>query len=284
MTLNDLKLRARALLTPNRVEQELEEELAFHVEREARKLIEEGMTPAEARERAQARFGSTALAADRCRDERGTAVIDNTIRDVQYALRTFAKAPLAAFTIVATVAIGLGVVAVLFTVLNTLIFRVDQVADIGAMYAVERTQLANGDGSLLTRLMFEAMQADTRVFTDAYATVPEIVLYVDGRRMAVTLVTGNFFQVVRVNPVMGRAFMPADASISGSGMRVTSRSVMRARRPIRSFCVVSSAPASSSVRPSRSSRSTACTIPRAMSSCHAGWIGWSPPPMQPGWC
>ena len=215
MTLNDLKLRARALLRRNRVEQELEEELAFHIEREARKLIDEGMTPAEARERAQARFGSTALAADRCRDERGTAVIDNTIRDVQYALRTFAKAPLAAFTIVVTVAIGLGVVAVLFTVLNTLIFHVDQVPDISEMYTVERTQLANGDGSLLTRPMFEAMRADTHVFTDAYATVPDIVLYVDGRRMAVTLVTGNFFQVVRVNPVMGRAFMPADDARSG---------------------------------------------------------------------
>ena len=215
MTLNDLKLRARALLRPNRVEQELEEELAFHIEREARKLIDEGMTPAEARERAQARFGSTALAADRCRDERGTAVIDNTIRDVQYALRAFAKAPLAAFTIVVTVAIGLGVVAVLFTVLNTLIFRVDQVPDIGEMYAVERTPSASGDGSLLTRPIFEAMRADTHVFTDAYATVPGIVLHVDGRRMAVTLVTANFFQVVRVNPVMGRGLMPADDARSG---------------------------------------------------------------------
>ena len=46
MTLNDLKLRARALLRTNRVEQELEEELAFHIAREARKLIDEGMTPA----------------------------------------------------------------------------------------------------------------------------------------------------------------------------------------------------------------------------------------------
>src|SRR5262249_11206255 len=143
MTLNDLKLRLRALLRPSRVEKELDEELTFHVEREARKLIDEGLPPAEARERAQARFGSTALAADWCRDERGTAVIDNTVRDIQYALRTFAKAPLAAFTVVVTVAIGLGVVAVLFTVLNALMFRVDQVPGIDEMYAVERTQLAN---------------------------------------------------------------------------------------------------------------------------------------------
>lgn len=210
MTLDDLKLRARALLRANRVEQELDEELAFHIDREARKLIDEGMTPTDARQRAQARFGSTALTADRCRDERGTTLIDNAMRDVQYALRAFAKAPLAAFTIVATVAIRLGVVAVLFTVLNTLIFRVDQVPDIGEMYAVERTPSASGDGSLLTRPMFEAMRADTHVFTDTYAAVPEIVLHVDGRRMAVTLVTGNFFEVVRVNPVMGRGLMPAD--------------------------------------------------------------------------
>src|ERR671919_888809 len=137
MTLRDLHLRARALFRPNRVEHELNEELAFHIEREATKLIDEGMAPAEARLRAQARFGSSTLAADRCRDERGTAVIDNTIRDIQYALRTFAKAPLAAFTIVVTVALGLGVVAVLFTVVHTLIFRLDPAPEVSEMYQVE---------------------------------------------------------------------------------------------------------------------------------------------------
>lgn len=215
MTLNDLKLRVRALLRPNRVERELDEELAFHIECEARKLIEEGMTRAAARQRAQARFGSTALAADRCRDERGTAVIDDAIRDVQYALRTFAKAPLAAFTIVATVALGLGLVAVVFTIFNALIFRVDQVPGVSEMYAIERTELANGQSSPVTRPMFDAMRAETHVFTDAYATVPGINLYVDGRRMVVTLVTGNFFQVVRVNPAIGRGLMPADDTRSG---------------------------------------------------------------------
>ena len=145
MNLRDLKLRARALFRPHRVEQELHDELAFHVERETKKLIDDGLAPAEARRRAQARFGSATLAADECRDERGTAFIDNTIRDIQYALRTFRRAPLAACTIVVTVAIGLGVVAVLFTILNTFLFRVDQVPDISEMYAVERPRRANGD-------------------------------------------------------------------------------------------------------------------------------------------
>ena len=162
MNLRDLKLRARALFRPHRVEQELHDELAFHIERETKKLIDEGLTPAEARQRAQARFGSATLTADECRDERGTAFIDNTIGDIQYALRTFRRAPLAACTIVVTVAIGLGVVAVLFTILNTFLFRVDQVPDISAMYAVERPRLADDDRSLLTRPRFEALRTETQ--------------------------------------------------------------------------------------------------------------------------
>ncbi|MGH9221118.1 MAG: ABC transporter permease [Vicinamibacterales bacterium] len=212
MTLRDLQLRARALFRPHCVEQELNDELAFHIERETHKLIEAGMPPAAARLRAQARFGSTALAADQCRDERGTAIIENTIRDVQYALRTFVKAPLTAFTIAATVAIGLGVVAMLFTILNTLVFRVDNVPDIGEMYEVVRP---GDNGGLLTRPVFDAMQSETSVFTDAYATATSIDLRVDGRMMAVSLVTGNFFQIVRVNPVMGRGLTPADDARSG---------------------------------------------------------------------
>ena len=215
MTFRDLQMRLRALFRPHRVEHELTDELAFHLEREAKKLIDEGLAPAEARRRAQARFGSTTLAADQCRDERGTALIDTTIRDIQYAFRSFVKAPLTAFTIVATVAVGLGVVAVLFTVLNTLVFREDNVPDVSQMYELQGPPLADGDQAPLARPVFDAMRAETSVFTDAYAAVPAIDLRVDGRMMGVTLVTGNFFQVVRVHPMMGRAFTPADDERSG---------------------------------------------------------------------
>src|SRR5204863_7598623 len=54
----------------------------------------------------------------------GTAFVDDTVRDLFYALRTLKRAPLAAFTIVSTVALGLGLVTVAFTLLNALLFRV----------------------------------------------------------------------------------------------------------------------------------------------------------------
>ena len=126
MNLHDLKLRCEPHRTPPH-ERELDEELAFHLERETQKHIDEGMNPAEARATARARFGSVPLAADECRDARGTALVDNSVRDVLFALRMFRRAPLAALTIVATVALGLGLVAVVFTFFNVFAFRVDHV-------------------------------------------------------------------------------------------------------------------------------------------------------------
>jgi predicted permease len=222
MGFRDLKLRLRALIIPTRVERDLDDELSFHIELEARKLIDQGMPPNAAQAKARARFGSVSVVADACRDERGIAFVDDTVRDVRFALRSFRRAPLAAFTIVATVAIGLGVVAVLFTILNTFLFRVDTVPDINQMYAVERLRMVNGDRSLFTRPQFEALRRETSVFTDAYAALTDIDLRVDGRMMSVTLVTGNFFQVLGVNPVMGRALAPADDESGGSSAIVLS--------------------------------------------------------------
>ena len=215
MNLRDLTLRARALFAPKRAERDLRDELQFHIERETSKLIDDGMTADQARMKARARFGSITVAADECRDERGTAFIDNTIGDIQFALRTFRRSPLTSFTIVATVAIGLGVVAMLFTVLNVLVFRTDSVPDINEMYAVERPQQAEDDASPFTRARFEALREDTNVFAGAYAAVNELDLRVDGRIMAVNLVSGGFFHAVAVNPVIGRAINLSDDDRAG---------------------------------------------------------------------
>jgi predicted permease len=216
MSFRDLTLCLRALLTPHRVERDLHDELSFHIEREARKLIDQGVPPDQALARAQARFGSAAVVADDCRDQRGTAFVDNTMRDVRFALRSLSRAPLVAFTIGATVAVGLGVVAVLFTLLNAFLFRVDAIPGVTEMYAVERSQLANGNGTFLTRPAFEDLRRETTVFADAYAAVPDIALRVDGRMMAATLVTGNFFHVVGVKPLMGRGLAPFDDEPGGN--------------------------------------------------------------------
>ena len=137
------------------------------------------------------------------------------VRDVQYALRSFARAPLSAATIVVTVSIGLGVVAVLFTFLNTFLFRTDQVPEVEQFYAVERREPGAGGPSPLSLADFESVRRDTSVFTDVYASASGIDLPFVGRTMAVTLVTGNFFDLVRVRPAIGRTLNASDDTPNG---------------------------------------------------------------------
>ena len=211
MTLRDLKLRARALLAPRRVEQELDDELAFHIECETEKLVQSGMDPGDARRRALARFGSVALAADQCRDERGTSFVDNTSRDVVYAFRIFRRAPLFAATVVLTVGLGLGLVTVVFTVMNAFFFRTDAVRNPHELFSAERPPEAGARVWIpFRRPEYEAMRRETTVFTDAAAMIRYTGIRVDGRAAHGSLVTGNFFQLVGVTAAIGRALLPPD--------------------------------------------------------------------------
>ena len=211
MKLRDLFLRLLAMVAPRRVERELDEELAFHIERDTHKHIAAGLSPIEARTRAIARFGSVALAADQCRDERGTGLIEDLARDTLYAFRTFRRAPLAALTIVATIAIGLGLVAAVFTFYSMFFFRVDAVQNPDELFAVVRPTRPGADSwAPLTRADYEALRRESGVFVDVAAMVSSIETRIDGRVASPMLVTGNFFQLLGVHAAVGRTLTPGD--------------------------------------------------------------------------
>jgi predicted permease len=212
MTIRDATLRLRGLLARGRVERELDEELAFHIECETRKLVQNGADAAQARAQARARFGSVALAADQCRDQRGTNLIDDTARDVRYAFRSIGRAPVAALTIVGTIALGLGLIAVVFTFFNAFFFRVDAVRDPDQLFEVRWLPDAAARRVWIpfTRPDYEALRRDSGVFEDAIGILRGVSARVDARTTNGTLVTGNFFQVLGTGPSAGRVLTPAD--------------------------------------------------------------------------
>jgi predicted permease len=130
--------------------------------------------------------------------------------DLSYAFRSLRKSPLASFTIIVTVALGLGLVAAVFTFLNVFLFRADNVPNIHELYGVERPRTADGDLVQLTRPVYDALRRETAVFTDVFAMVAETDSRVNGRTLSGTLVTGNFFEVLGVGAVRGRVLTPAD--------------------------------------------------------------------------
>src|SRR5689334_7668990 len=82
----DFWMRMRALLSRRRAEEELEEELAFHLEMERHR---KGLTHPQAR----AAFGGVDQTREQCRDVRGLALLENLGRDVRYGFRMLRKSP-----------------------------------------------------------------------------------------------------------------------------------------------------------------------------------------------
>jgi predicted permease len=208
---HSLRARLQSLFFRGRRETELDEELRLHVDRETERLRATGIAPDAARTQALRAFGPLERMKEECRDARGTVLVDNVVRDVRFTLRSLRRAPLAALTIVLTVGLGLGLVTVVFTVFNTLLFQEDGVRNPDELFAVDRQRPVRTEAdTFTTRSGYDALVRETRVFSGAFATTADVDAWIDGVKREGRLVTGNFFQVLGVNAAHGRTFTPSD--------------------------------------------------------------------------
>jgi predicted permease len=137
-------------------------------------------------------------------------LLESVLRDVRFTLRSFRRTPLVALTIVTTVGLGLGLVAVVFTILNAYIFRVDEVRRPHELFAVERQRPANAPPETFTRAQYETLVRETDVFSAAFASTGADQAWIEGHRREGPLVTGNYFQVLGASAMRGRALTPSD--------------------------------------------------------------------------
>src|SRR4029078_11458297 len=126
------------------MDEELQEELQFHIDMEARKNHQRDVDPAAAARQARLKFGSVVRAAEECRDERGVSMFEILAKDVRFGLRMLRKSPSFTAVAVATLALAIGANAVVFGLLNGIILRPLNVPDADSLYAIEHGTEAAG--------------------------------------------------------------------------------------------------------------------------------------------
>jgi len=210
-------------------EDDMRDEMRFHVEARAADLAARGMPPADAARQARLEFGSAALYRDRCRDARRLTLVDDLLGDLRYALRSMRHDAIVTVTIVATLALGIGATAAMFSAVNAALLRPlpfhepDRLvmvfsgpSDPTPSFGPDFEEWRAGCGTCASMAAFHQWES-----TVTGGAEPERVLV--GR------VTPGFFATLGVQPMLGRPFLPSEqgrAMLGGSEQPVASGAVI----------------------------------------------------------
>jgi len=205
--------RLRSLLTTRREDAELDEELRFHLEMEARQRERGGLSRADAERAARQAFGG-AQHRDGARDARGVRPIEDFAQDLRVGLRGILRQRTYAVVAIATLAVGIGATTALWAaVYRALIqpFPFEQPDRIVTLWQDDvrtpgrRIEVAPGN--------FFDWQARSRSFAQFAAAEPYGFDWIgaDGPvSFGVALVTKDFFPLQALRPLLGRAFLPEE--------------------------------------------------------------------------
>ncbi len=204
--LSNLVFRVRALTGRSRMERELSEEVAFHLEMETRQLVTQGFTPAAAAAEARRRFGIVDREAQRARDSWGIGSVVDAIADVRVALRQLRRRPLFTLLGVGTLALGIGATVALSSVAMGLLLRPLPVAN------EARLQVFWSDFNW-RGVEFDFVKERQRAFSGLAAFSNEgYTLRVNDQSSTVmaTVNSAELFDVLGATPLLGRGFRPGD--------------------------------------------------------------------------
>jgi predicted permease len=209
--------RLRRLLGRDTFEQDLDDELRFHLEMQTAKHIEHGMHPDMARALARREFGGVEFTKETVRDAQGARWVDDVVRDVRFAFRTLARAPGFVLVVLLCLGLGIGANAAIFSIVNTVLLKPLPYAEPERLLNLYETyHVAGGSGwGSVSYPNYLDWRDRSRSFTSmaAYQSASLMLRGTESNERVQALeVTSNYFGMMAVAPLRGRGFAPSDAA------------------------------------------------------------------------
>lgn len=218
--LDDLRYRVRALLHRKEAEQELDEELRFHFDRQVEKYRRSGMPEQEAKRQARLAFGGHEQVKEDCREARGISFIELTVDDAKYAVRQLWANPTFAAVMILTLALSIGANSAIFSVIDGVLLRRLPYAQPERLVRLFLSSTAYPKFPL-NPWDFRDFRARNHSFESIAAfTRGDVQLSGEGEptRLNGFEITSGYFHVLGIHPQIGREF-DFQAEIPGNGLQ-----------------------------------------------------------------
>jgi predicted permease len=231
--LHVLTMRVRALFRSRALDDDLDDELRWHVEHLVDANIERGMSREAARRAALVAMGGVQQLKEQCREVRGIDLLEQFVQDLRYAVRSLRHAP--AFTVAAigTLTLGIGASVAVFAVVNGVLLRPLQLPEPDRLYLVAMSpRNAFVNQPVLSDHNYVALRDRNRTFASlaTFSTFPgNLVGAGDPVVIKAGNVTTEFFEVLGVAPALGRTFTDRDAKTGAEQTIVLSDALWRER-------------------------------------------------------
>ena len=229
---NILRDRIRAVRRREQVIADIDREMRAHLALQVEANIRAGMSPEEAREKAERGFGNVNRAVDAAYDVKGGGVFETLVQDVRYGLRMLAKHK--AFTAIAvvTLALGIGANTAIFSVVNELLLSPLPYRDADRVVMLWEVSPSGRHQNTTSR-------ANYRSWRDQSSSYESIAAFSDQRlnltdtgepeELSVQLATPQLFRVLGVEPLLGRTLLPDDDQPDKNNVAVLSYGLWQRR-------------------------------------------------------
>src|SRR5215510_3957836 len=208
-----LLLRMRSFFRSRAIEQDLDDEFRYHLERQSQEHLARGMTPEQAQRAAKVAFGGLEQRKEECRDVRRLHLLDSLIRDLRHATRVLTKNP--GFTCGAILILGLGIGAntAIFTMVNSILLRQLPFKNAERLVWIWSTR-TDRDKAFYSIPNFIDTREQSQAIDDIAAFANWGVNLTgsgDAERLSGVRISGNAFELLGVAPEIGRTLSPLDA-------------------------------------------------------------------------